>query len=131
MCVCVLHTVPWKCREPAVLVEWPPLCPLNPAPADRGNQTNSLKVETCACVCVCSISVCVPQVALPGGCGRPKTEARGEQSPGAEAPQDPRTGLYLWVTQLQTAPLVSEGKSNFKKVFPLTCKHVNGKASLF
>ena len=45
-------------------------------------------------------SVVVPPVALPEGCGRPETEATGERYLGAEAPLDPRTGLYLWVTQL-------------------------------
>lgn len=99
------HTVLWRCRGPAGPVEWPPLYPLTPTPADRNDQSIHLIILL---VWLYSISVFVPPVALLEGCERPKTEARGELSPEAEAQLDPRMGPYLWVMQLPWALLLSD-----------------------
>ena len=57
---------------------------------------------------VCTKHIWAPLVALPEGCGRPKTEARGEQCQGAEAQPDPRMGLCLWVMLRLTTLLLSD-----------------------
>lgn len=53
--VCVCHTVLWMCRGQAVPVEWPPLCPLTPAPAGRDcvNIFFLTVPNDRRCVCVC------------------------------------------------------------------------------
>lgn len=105
--VCLCHTVQWKCRGQAELVGWPPLSPLSPTSANRDRfiwHLTTLMYEAYG----------VPPAAPPEGCGRPKTAARGEQFPGAEAQLDPRTGLYLSVTlQLGGSPL--SDSSTYKK----------------
>lgn len=40
VCVCACHTIQWRCRGSAVLVEQPPLCPLTQAPGDRDYKAN-------------------------------------------------------------------------------------------